>query len=654
MKYITAMKKIMLGALLLWGCVCAGAQTFEVGNVKYSILSAEEMTAQIESTPRWTSDDIWIPDEVQYQGQNYTVVKAGPSSFIYSESRNIRLPGGLKEIAKGAFWWCRAMRSIDLPWSLEVIGETAFEGCTLESINIPGSVRTIGKRAFANCPVLASVQFNGGVESIGEEAFAECGKLTGITVPWTVQEIGPRAFPYNTIESLSVEAGNTKYDSRSNCNAVIESATATLVRACKNTRIPSSVSKLGDYSYSGADITEFDIPKTINSLGDGVFYGCGNLTRVGIHDGITELPAATFAQCGFTEFTVPETVTKIGNDIFNGCTKLTNLTLHDGITEIPECMCLKCEALKEFTFLPTVTRIGFEAFRNTGLTEVTIPAATTELNHTAFGFCSLKHLTVEEGNPKYDSRNDCNSIIETETNTLVLATCATVIPDGVETLAGSSFYGITMDYLEVPESVTDIKSGAFSNSSIDKVNIKANITKLEYNTFNYTWVNVLSLPPTLVSIGQYAIPPRVKTLVLPASVKTLHYYVHNGYNLSTVVCLGTEPPGPYDGYAGVAPFLDQHYGSVTLYVPKGSLETYQNNEWVWSRFANIKELPLRGDVNGDGSRNTADVVAIYSYIINGTESGIIDYFADVDENLKVNTADVVNVYKLIIEGDAGQ
>ena len=196
MKYITAMKKIMLGALLLWGCVCAGAQTFEVGNVKYSILSAEEMTAQIESTPRWTSDDIWIPDEVQYQGQNYTVVKAGPSSFIYSESRNIRLPGGLKEIAKGAFWWCRAMRSIDLPWSLEVIGETAFEGCTLESINIPGSVRTIGKRAFANCPVLASVQFNGGVESIGENAFSGCAELEELIVPKSVKFIDKNAFAY--------------------------------------------------------------------------------------------------------------------------------------------------------------------------------------------------------------------------------------------------------------------------------------------------------------------------------------------------------------------------------------------------------------------------------------------------------------------------
>ena len=84
------MKRFLFVASLLLGCLCSGAQTFEVGNVKYSILSAEEMTAQIESTPRWTSDDIWIPDEVQYQGQNYTVVKAGPSSFIYSESRNIQ------------------------------------------------------------------------------------------------------------------------------------------------------------------------------------------------------------------------------------------------------------------------------------------------------------------------------------------------------------------------------------------------------------------------------------------------------------------------------------------------------------------------------------------------------------------------------------
>jgi hypothetical protein len=206
----------------------------------------------------------------------------------------------------------------------------------------------------------------------------------------------------------------------------------------------------------------------------------------------------------------------------------------------------------------------------------------------------------------------------------------------------------------VPESVTDIKQSAFNVSAIDKVNIKAHITTLVGSAFNNTSVYVLSLPPTLEHIGSYGIPPRVRTLVLPASVKTLDYNVHYGFALSTVVCYGTEPPGPKGGYKSTTPFYDGVYGSATLYVPKGSLETYQNNDWVWSRFANIKELPLRGDVNADGSCNTADVVAIYSYIISGTESGKVDYFVDVDGNLEVNTSDVVNVYKLIIEGDVVQ
>ena len=288
------MKRLTLLSLLLGMWLCAAAQTFEVGNVRYSILSAGEMTAQIEKALSGSStDDIWIPDEVQYQGQNYTVVKAGPSSFSYCYSHNIRLPGGLKEIARGAFWQCWGLHSIDLPWSLEVIGENAFYNCALESINIPGSVRSIGSRAFADCTILASVELNGGTESIGSGVFAGCNKLRSITVPWTVKEIGAGAFPYNIIESLSVEAGNPKFDSRNNCNGIVESATATLVVACKNTKIPSSVSKLGDYVFSGADFAEFDIPKTINSLGTGVFQGCGNLTRVGIHSGITELPTAT-------------------------------------------------------------------------------------------------------------------------------------------------------------------------------------------------------------------------------------------------------------------------------------------------------------------------------------------------------------------------
>ena len=62
------------------------------------------------------------------------------------------------------------------------------------------------------------------------------------------------------------------------------------------------------------------------------------------------------------------------------------------------------------------------------------------------------------------------------------------------------------------------------------------------------------------------------------------------------------------------------------------------------------EPGIKGDVNGDGDINTADVTAVYSYIINGTDSGFTAEIADVNGDGDVNTADVTAIYSIIIGG----
>ena len=57
------------------------------------------------------------------------------------------------------------------------------------------------------------------------------------------------------------------------------------------------------------------------------------------------------------------------------------------------------------------------------------------------------------------------------------------------------------------------------------------------------------------------------------------------------------------------------------------------------------------DVNGDGSINTADVVAVYTYIEKGSTSGFTAEAADVNGDGSVNTADVVAIYTAIIGSD---
>ena len=94
--------------------------------------------------------------------------------------------------------------------------------------------------------------------------------------------IGDRAFSgCSGLNSIVVESGNTVYDSRENCNAIIETSSNTLHTGCKNTIIPNSVTSIGNWAFSGCSgLASLTIPNSVSSIGDGAFYMCNGLTSV--------------------------------------------------------------------------------------------------------------------------------------------------------------------------------------------------------------------------------------------------------------------------------------------------------------------------------------------------------------------------------------
>ena len=121
--------------------------------------------------------------------------------------------------------------------------------------------------------------------SIGRYAFYKCW-LDSITIPKKLTNIDKCAFKgchYNC-ENLEiiVDESNPKYDSRENCNAIIETKSNTLFIGCDTTKIPNSVKFIGEGAFQDCYLTSFVLPKSMEYIGKRAFDGCTNMTYITI------------------------------------------------------------------------------------------------------------------------------------------------------------------------------------------------------------------------------------------------------------------------------------------------------------------------------------------------------------------------------------
>ena len=251
--------------------------------------------------------------------------------------------------------------------SIDLSGATIVEGGGSTANELPAE-------AFISTTNLKSIVLPKNLTAIGDYAFQDSG-IEELVLPKNVTSLGRDIFYYaRNLEALSVENGNPVFDSRDNCNAIIETATNTLRIGCMNTKIPTNVTAVGDMAFSGKPgLEEIEIPNSVTSLGWASFWADTELTKVKMSAGITNL----------------------GESPFGGCDNISS-------------------------------------------------------------------FVVDEKNQKYDSRNNCNAIIETATNTLIQGFATTKIPEGVKVIATAAFRSLaTLTEIEIPASVEKIEPEAF-------------------------------------------------------------------------------------------------------------------------------------------------------------------------------------------------
>ena len=254
----------------------------------------------------------------------------------------------------------------------EEIVTIVYDGTNSDEIkNVSGKVNVIVKD---------------GVTEIGSEAFSCCSGLTSITISESVTKIGDEAFFYcSNLESIKVDENNRVYDSRENCNAIIEKSSNKLVIGCKNTKVPSGVTSIGARVFSDCNsLASIMLPDSMRYIGDDAFYRCSGLQSITIPSGVTSIGEAAFCGCsGLTSITLPETVTRIGRGAFSGCSYLTSITIPEGVTEIGDSAFFYCSAL----------------------TSITIPESVKEIDYLAFSYCDNLTNITWKGNI-YASVND--------------------------------------------------------------------------------------------------------------------------------------------------------------------------------------------------------------------------------------------------------
>ena len=306
------MKKILLFFAAMCCMMVANAQQFTDANgIKYNVTSTENKTVEVIMRGNLIGVD-------SYEGNIEIPATVANSSVTYN----------VTSIGESAFENCENLGSVTLPEGLESIGIRAFELCSnLASINIPSSVTEIGEYAFYNCEKFSSVTLPDGLKTIGEGAFSYCEKLASITIPSSVTTIGEYAFgDCPLLASISVDKDNTVYDSHNNCNAIIETATNTLIGGCSNTVIPSSVTAIDDYAFCGCGLTSITIPSSVTEIGEYAFSSCEKFSSVTLPDGLKTIGEGAFSYCEkLKSITIPSSVTEIGEYAFYYCDKLTTV-----------------------------------------------------------------------------------------------------------------------------------------------------------------------------------------------------------------------------------------------------------------------------------------------------------------------------------------
>lgn len=589
--------------------------------VKINVVEAGTLCDRIKSDLKYKITSLKLSGKLNIDDIQYIREMAG----CYYDTNGSKYDGHLEDLDISDVTLIGTDKDVDVYFYTTTNGSTPTGGSFSADLRTP---QTLGNGLFAYLPMLRSVILPKKVQAIGFETFLMCSQLTSVTLPSDLTAIWGYAFSGCTsLHSMQFPSSLTSI------NACAFQDCTSLV----SLQFPSGLTSIGHNAFYGCtSLTSLQFPSNLTSIGDSAFAGCKGLTSLQFPSGLTFIGVAAFLGCtSLTSLLFPSSLTSINSRAFENCTSLVSLQLPSGLTSIGSAAFAYCSSLTSLQFPSGLTSIGVRAFQNcTGLTSLELPSGLTKIEEGAFWGCSninsiyayMPDPLLFDGDGKDFPtcfNENCTLYVPKKSYSAYMVapgwgdfkTIAKFNPDLIRdwvtknvaqagtlsTVIGEDKENITKLKLTGNLNDTDVQylEEMIREAALQELNLKdALLYTINVCRFSdCKSLTSLVLPDVLQRIekGTFGGCTGLTTISLPAGLEYMYGAFHGCTGLTSIYA---NMPAPLqDAYS----FEGVDKSHCYLYVPKGSLDAYRQDE-EWGRFpyiAGLEQDPATGLVSLD-------------------------------------------------------